>query len=168
VPIAQGPQLAARSAPADGHTVDGISCLAGEQLVFHIHAHLTVFAGGLPRQIPGGIGIVDPQSSPAPGGAFVSNGSCFYWLHTHAADGIVHIESPVRRIYTLGDFFDIWGQALNRNRIGPLRGPVVAFYNRQRFLGDPRQIPLTAHAQIQLEIGRPIVAPASITFPSGL
>jgi hypothetical protein len=45
---------------------------------------------------------------------------------------------------------------------------VVAFYNRQRFLGDPRQIPLTAHAQIQLEIGRPIVAPASITFPAGL
>ena len=29
------------------------------------------------------------------------------WLHTHAADGIVHIESPVDRTYTLGNFFDV-------------------------------------------------------------
>jgi hypothetical protein len=168
VVIAPGPPLAPPSAPADGHAVDGISCLAGEQVVFHIHAHLTVFVNGAARQIPGGIGIVDPQSTPSPAGAFVSNGGCFYWLHTHAADGILHIESPVRRIYALGDFFDIWGQALSANRIGPLRGPVTAFYNGRRFHPDPRQIPLTAHAQIQLEIGRRTVAPVSITFPWGL
>jgi hypothetical protein len=168
VPIPDGPQLAAASAPADGHSVDGISCLAGEQLVFHIHVHLTVFIDGSARQVPGGIGIVAPQSASTPDGAFVANGSCFYWLHTHAADGIVHIESPVRRIYTLGDFFDIWGQALSADRIGSARGAVVAFYNGRRYARDPRQIPLSAHAQIQLEIGRPPAAPVSITFPPGL
>jgi hypothetical protein len=31
-----------------------------------------------------------------------------------------------------------------------------------------RNIPLTAHAQIQLEVGTPLVAPVSITWPSGL
>jgi hypothetical protein len=50
-----------------------------------------------------------------------------YWLHTHAADGIIHIESPIRRIYTLGDFFDVWGEQLGPNQVGTLRGPVVAF-----------------------------------------
>ena len=39
---------------------------------------------------------------------------------------------------------------------------------RSVFQGDPRNIPLTAHAQIQLEVGTPLIAPESITFPSGL
>jgi hypothetical protein len=34
----------------------------------------------------------------------VAGGSCFMWLHTHAADGIVHIESPVTRTFTLVAF----------------------------------------------------------------
>jgi hypothetical protein len=38
----------------------------------------------------------------------------------------------------------------------------------RRYLGNPRDIPLLAHAQIQLDVGRPLVAPESIEFPSGL
>jgi hypothetical protein len=36
------------------------------------------------------------------------------------------------------------------------------------YRGNPRSIPLTAHAQIQLEVGGPLVAPVSITWPGGL
>jgi hypothetical protein len=168
VPVPAGPELAAPAAPTDGHTVDGISCLAGEQLAFHIHAHLTLFMDGASRHIPGGVGIIAPQATRTSDGPFVSGGSCFYWLHTHAPDGIIHIESPIRRTYTLGDFFDIWGEQLGPNQVGTLRGPVVVFYNGLRYRSDPREVPLTAHAQIQLEIGRPVVAPARITFPPGL
>jgi hypothetical protein len=32
----------------------------------------------------------------------------------------------------------------------------------------PRGIPLLAHAQIQLDVGRPLVAPETIDFPPGL
>jgi hypothetical protein len=45
---------------------------------------------------------------------------------------------------------------------------VVAIYNGQVFQGDPRNIPLTAHAQIKLEVGTPLVAPEKIAFPAGL
>jgi hypothetical protein len=45
---------------------------------------------------------------------------------------------------------------------------VVAIYNGKVFQGNPRFIPLTAHAQIQLEVGTPLVAPETITFPNGL
>ena len=96
------------------------------------------------------------------------SGTCFYWLHTHAADGIIHIESPVHRTYTLGNFFDEWGQPLSTSQVGPASGHVVAIYNGQVYQGNPRDIPLTAHAQIQLEVGTPLVAPEQITFPSGL
>ena len=94
--------------------------------------------------------------------------NCFYWLHTHAADGIIHIESPVQRTFTLGDFFDEWGQPLGPDQVGPATGHVVAIYNGQVYQGNPRDIPLTKHAQIQLEVGTPLIAPDSITFPSGL
>ena len=93
---------------------------------------------------------------------------CFMWLHTHAADGIIHTESPVERTYTLGEFFDIWGQPLDRNQAGPVRGRVTALFNGHVFTGSPREIPLLAHAQIQLEVRRPLVVPERITFPQGL
>jgi hypothetical protein len=169
VPIPAAPSLARPSAPASGRGVDGISAAAAEQLAFHIHAHLTVFVAGSPRQIPYGIGIAPPlEVEPTPQGPFAAGGSAFFWLHTHAADGIVHIESPIERTYTLGNFFDIWSEPLGRQRVGPATGRVTAFFDGRRYLGNPRDIPLLAHAQIQLDVGRPLVAPESIRFPRGL
>ena len=65
----------------------------------------------------------------------------------------------------LGELFDIWGQPLGASAVGPARGAVTAIVNRKVWTGDPRRIPLTAHAQIQLEVGRPLVAPQTIEFP---
>jgi hypothetical protein len=168
VPVPSGPALASTATVASGKTVDGISCNSSEQLVYHIHAHLTVFVNGAPRQVPAAIGIPGAQAENTPTGPFIATGTCFYWLHTHAADGIIHIESPVHRTYTLGDFFGIWGQPLGPGQVGPARGTVTALYNGQVYVGNPRNIPLEKHAQIQLEVGKPLISPASITFPNGL
>ena len=108
--------LAGTAGKATGQAVDGIACSTNEQTLFHIHAHLTVFVNGVARQIPAAIGIPGAQAQQTPQGPFIATGTCFYWLHTHAADGIIHIESPVHRTYTLGQFFDEWGQPL-----GPAR-----------------------------------------------
>jgi hypothetical protein len=140
-----------------GAPVDAITCNTSEQVVYHIHAHLTVFVGGIQQQVPFGVGIPGAAVQSTPQGAFVVSGSCFYWLHTHAADGIIHVESPDQRTFTLGQFFDIWGQALSPNQIGASKGAVVAFYDGEHYLADPRDIPLTAHANIQLDLGSPLV-----------
>jgi hypothetical protein len=169
VPIPQGPALAGTRLVAVGEQIDGIACQASEQVLFHIHAHLTIFVRGVARHVPAGIGIAPPyQVEATPQGAFVGGASCFMWLHTHAADGIIHTESPVQRTYRLGEFFDLWGQPLSRNRVGPAHGRVTALFNGQVFTGNPREIPLLAHAQIQLEVGRPLLAPEKIAFPQGL
>jgi hypothetical protein len=167
-PIPTAPDLASTSAGATAGSVDGVQCLGAEQLLFHIHAHLTVYVNGSARRIPYGIGIPGAQVQQTPAGPYVGGGSCFYWLHSHAADGIIHIESPVQRTFTLGDFFDVWGQKLNSTRVGPAAGRVTAIYNGQLYRANPRDIPLTAHAQIQLDVGRPLVGPVRIAFPSGL
>jgi hypothetical protein len=164
IPIPAAAILGPRDSPTLGKSIDGIKCERGEHLLFHIHAHLTIFVEGKARQVPYGIGIAPPlYGQNLPNGAIVSSGSCFSWLHTHAADGLIHIESPVQRTFTLGDFFDLWNQPLTRGRVGPAHGRVVAIYDGEVWRGDPRAIPLTRHAQIQLEVGNPLVAPERLT-----
>jgi hypothetical protein len=168
VPVPSSAPLAGTATSAGGQNVDGIGCQTAEQTLFHVHAHLTILVNGSPRQVPAGIGIPGAQAQDTAAGPFITSGNCFYWLHTHAADGVIHIESPVQRGYTLGQFFDEWGQPLGPDQVGQATGKVTAIYNGQVYQGDPRGIPLTAHAQIQLEVGTPLVSPVSITWPAGL
>jgi hypothetical protein len=164
VPIPGAAPLAGTASSATGQAVDGISCDTSEQTLFHIHAHLTIFVNGVAKQVPAAIGIPGAVAEQTSAGPFIGSGNCFYWLHTHAADGIVHIESPVQRTYTLGEFFDEWGQPLGTDQVGPARGHVTVIYNGRVFEGNPRNVPLTAHAQIQLEVGTPLIAPESISW----
>ena len=169
VPIPAGAALGRARVLTPGERIDGITCQAGEQVLFHIHAHLTIFVRGVARQVPAGVGIAPPHEvEETPQGAFIAGAPCFMWLHTHAADGIIHTESPIQRTYTLGDFFDIWGQRLDREHVGPAGGHVTALFDGHVFTGNPRGIPLLAHAQIQLDVGAPLVAPERIVFPQGL
>ena len=94
----------------------------------------------------------------------MGSGSCFYSLHTHAADGIIHIESPVQRAYTLSDFVDIWGGPLGPGQVGPVHGKVSAFYNGALYQDNPRNIPLGRYTQIQLDVGSPLIAPEKVSF----
>jgi hypothetical protein len=161
--------LAPRHSPGLNESVDGIKCQQSEQVLFHIHAHLAIFVNGKQRLVPYGIGIAPPLSGDkTAAGPFVTSGSCFSWLHTHTNDGIIHIESPVQRTYTLGNFFDIWNQPLSSVQVGPAHGTVTVFVNNQLYTGNPRDIPLLPQAQIQLDVGTPLIAPQSIKFPPGL
>ncbi|HXN03447.1 MAG TPA: hypothetical protein VN895_01310 [Candidatus Acidoferrum sp.] len=161
--------LAATDGQAQGQTVDGISCDTSEQVVYHIHAHLAVYTNGRPRIIPEGIGIVPPtQVVQTSAGPFVVAGTCFYWLHSHTVDGIIHVESPSQRVYTLGNYFDIWNQPLNSTQVGPAHGQVTAYVDGQPFTGDPRSIPLNPHTLIQLDVGTASPGPQPFTFPPGL
>jgi hypothetical protein len=152
---------------ATGQTIDGIQCQTQEQVLYHIHAHLAIYANGQPVTVPMGTGIPDPQVQNSTEGPFVASGDCFYWLHSHLVDGIIHVESPVQRTYTLGNWFDIWGEPLSTTRVAGHSGTVIAYVNGQRYDGDPRAIPLQAHSVIQLDVGTD-VAPKPYTFASGL
>jgi hypothetical protein len=164
VPVPSVPALAGTSAATAGQAIDAISCQTSEQTVFHIHTHLTIFVNGQQRQVPAGIGIPDAVAQQTQAGSFINSGSCFYWLHTHAADGIIHIESPVQRTYTLGEFFDEWGQPLGPSQAGPAHGKVTVIVNGQVFKGNPRDVPLGSHENLQLEVGTPLVAPVTINW----
>lgn len=163
---ATGPGVPVASANALPE-VNSISCDALESTVQHIHIHLAIFVNGQEEQVPLGIGIGQPwQVSDSSEGPFVNDGACFYWLHTHTEDGIVHIESPVRRRFTLGDFFDVWQMPLTESQIGQVQGQVITYVNGQRSSTAPRDVPLLAHARIQLDVGGD-VPPYQFDFPDG-
>jgi hypothetical protein len=164
VPVPSAPALAGTSAATAGQAIDGVSCDTSEQTLFHVHTHLTIFVNGQQRQVPAGIGIPGAVAAQAQAGPFVDSGSCFYWLHTHAADGIIHIESPVQRTYTLGEFFDEWGQPLGPSQAGPARGKVTVIVNGQVFKGNPRDAPLGSRENLQVDVGTPLVAPETINW----
>jgi hypothetical protein len=164
--VAGSALLAPTGDAAQSGPVDGISCETSEQLLFHIHAHLAVYVDGHPKLIPAGVGIGPPLDFDDTG--FVVGGSCFSWLHTHDESGVIHIESPVQRTYTLGNFFDVWGQPLSATQVGPAKGAVTAYVDGEPFTSDPTTIPLDAQSVIQLDVGTPLVAPQSFTFPAGL
>jgi hypothetical protein len=125
--------------------IDGIRCQE-ERLESHYHAHLTLLRDGRKVTVPAFIGI-DQQHQ------------CLYWLHTHDTSGIVHIESPDARTYTLGQFFDIWGRPLSATRAGPLRGDLKVFVGTKRISGDPSRLVLHAHDVITIEQGREVPPP---------
>lgn len=166
LPIVAGEPLGAPGYVRPGGVVNGITCRKGEKFVFHVHAHLALFVDGKERQIPPGIGVAPPLTfEPRPNNqSYVTDGACFGWLHTHTPDGGIHIEAPYQRAFTLGDFFDVWGQPLGRDRLGTSRGKVTAFYEGKPYLGNPRDIPLGWHSRIALSIGDPVVRPRDIAF----
>jgi len=165
-PLETGPNLAPAASPAPGQTVDGIECQLNEQVAFHIHSRLTIFVNGKPEKVPYGVGIANPKLDPGSAVPFVGGGDCFSWLHTHAADGVIHIESPTQRTYTLGNFFDIWSQPLSSTQVGPAKGNVTALVDGKVWTGDPRDIPMHEHTQIQLDVGHPLVGAVNIPSSS--
>jgi len=132
-------------------------------VVLHSHQHLDIYIDGQPVLVPTNIGI------DAATGTLSA-------LHTHDATGIIHVESPVQRDFTLGELFDVWAVRLTATCIGgECAGSgrsLTVFVNAQPVSGDPRSIPLLAHDEIVLALGTqaelPNPMPASYPFPGGL
>jgi len=146
---------------ADGTPRDGMSCLGSEGASEHIHMYLAVYIDGIQYQVPGGTGIV--------------NSTCFYPLHVHTDSGdenIIHEESPNNDTYTLGAFFDIWGQPLSRTKALNYTADAthkLVFVtidgngHKTTVTGNPLDIKLSEHETIYILYNSPNVTPTPFT-----
>lgn len=144
-------------APADASAAvaaAGLPMLRREGNVEHIHTHLDVLVDGAPVTVPANVGIDMRRRTISP-------------LHTHDASGVIHIESPVQRQFSLGEFFSEWLVSLSADNIGGLRagdGKVVrVFVNGTQRSGNPGTIMLGAHDEVAVVYG---TARADETVPS--
>jgi hypothetical protein len=138
------------AAGGQGSEVSGVGCIAA--VTRHFHAHVSLFVEGEQLAIPAGIGITDPVLRDG----YVVNGSCYYWLHTHDATGVIHIEPPDDAGYTLGQLFDVWGQPLDGTSVAGYAGELSVFVDGVRYDGDPREIVFASRKHISLQVGRPL------------
>jgi hypothetical protein len=164
LPMETGAFLAPATTTRLGAIVKGIQCEPMAQLAYTSYAHLQIYVRGHSRALPGGIGIVDENPVATQHGLIYSTHTCMYWLHTRAADGLVHVESPVARQFTLGDLFAVWNQPLSEHRVASARGPVTAYVNGRQWHRSPAAIPLREHAVIQLAVGRPAPAVLAVDW----
>ena len=146
-----------------GEPVAGIECgpMAGE--LYHIHVHLSLYVNGEQLAIPKAIGVTKPTASN--GFVIGTNGGCFYWVHTHDATGIIHVEPPTSVEVRLGPLFDLWGQPPSSTGVAGFNGDVTVFVDGKKYTDDPRGILFESHKQIALEVGTPIVTPDFYIFP---
>lgn len=152
-----GQLLSARLSAVD------LPALTAEGAAMHLHQHIDLFVRGVRRTIPASIGI-DAQNR------FIAE------LHTHDESGIVHVEAPRIRPFTLGQFFDVWGVRLTRSCLGGncagAKTRLLVWVNGKLWTGDPRRIVLRSHDQYAIVFGTidqvPKVLARSYDFPQGL
>lgn len=80
-----------------------VACLpSGHQnLAQHIHPAMMVTVNGMTEVIPANVGY---------------SGDCMAELHTHDADGVIHIETVTpTRSFTARDFFTVWARPYDRD-----------------------------------------------------
>jgi hypothetical protein len=150
--------VSAQYAHPRGQAIAGISCDELEGQRIHIHQHLAIYDHGRAVDVPYNVGR--PHDAP-----------CLYWLHTHTPDGIIHIEAPVNRSFTLGDFFDVWVQPLSRSEAAGAQlktGEAMRVWvDGKVYAGDPRAIKLGDHTDIVIEVGAPFITPKPFTAWNG-
>jgi len=78
-----------------------------DKMVMHIHPRIYIEMDGQTYMVPQYVGIVPSMWKDHSLDSYGMKGMAP--LHTHTNDGIIHVESNVKRDYTLGEFFDIWG-----------------------------------------------------------
>lgn len=111
-------------------------------LVLHIHPHLKIVVHGESIPIPANIGL-DPALWKDHSLAIYSDyprGESP--LHTHDTSGTIHVESTVKRDYTLGEFFNVWGVDFSGYKVvASVDGNPISDY-RNHVLKDGEQIEL--------------------------
>lgn len=143
--IAIGAVSALLYKPPEVQAISGVECHGAEVTNYHVHSHLDVFVDGQQQDVPSQIGIM---SSP----------HCLFWLHTHDASGTIHVEAPEQRVFTLGQFMDIWSQTHKDSKsfFDSVAGkPIKAYANGTEVQGDYRNIELKSRQQIVLAYGKP-------------
>lgn len=156
------PDTSSSSAPSSSEGIGNIKCETVERTTFHIHAHLDIFINGKPYTVPAQIGIVPDK--------------CLYWMHTHDETGVIHIESPEIRNFTLGQFFNIWNKKFNNtqifdNIVSNNKNITLSVYVNGNKVSsvDYRNIKLNSHDEIAIVYGKaPDIIPSSYHFPTGL
>jgi hypothetical protein len=169
IPIDDGRQIGNVFWPAGatatggrGQPIGGMSC-GGVPQGFHGHSHLSIIQNGAALAIPANIGIIAASTGQA---------ACDYPLHTHDLSGRLHMHATTPTVFTLGQFFTLWGQPLSRTNVAGITGlPLVVYITDANnaatttiYGGDLAAIQLIPHRHVVFQLGSAISALPNFTW----
>jgi hypothetical protein len=79
-----------------------LTCTTDMATEYHIHPELTIMLNGKEVVVPRNVGI-QPR--------------CMTSIHTHDEPHVLHVEAPVKRDFTLGDFFAVWQKDFSSTKL---------------------------------------------------
>ena len=128
----------------------GLECLAAPVETYHVHTHLSIFLNGEALAVPDHIGIVAPNGQ-----------QCIYAIHTHDKSGKIHVEAAAAGMFTLGQFFTLWGESLENTNVAELTGNPITVYSTDagvvsEVTGNWHDIELKSHREVTIVVGTPI------------
>jgi len=86
-------------------------------LLIHMHVTLKIIINNERVTVPKEVGIDPALYKTHVLDKYVPKKLGVYPLHTHDTSGVIHIESTVIRTFTLGQFFDVWGETFSEDCI---------------------------------------------------
>lgn len=69
---------------------------------YHIHPELSIVINGEEVVIPTNLGVGRTGMTA---------------IHTHDEKGVIHVEAPIKKDFTLGDFFAVWGKEFSSTKL---------------------------------------------------
>jgi len=69
---------------------------------YHIHPELSIIVNGTEVPIPLNLGVKATGMTA---------------IHTHDEKGVIHVEAPIKKDFTLGDFFAVWGKDFSNTKL---------------------------------------------------
>lgn len=79
-----------------------LTCTSDMATQFHVHPVLKIVVNGKEQKMPANIGV---------------RPNCMNSLHTHDDSGVIHVEAPEKRDFTLSDFFAVWQKTFSKDQI---------------------------------------------------
>lgn len=130
--------------------IDGVQCDEMATYGFRGEAHMDIFIDGKPQTVPSNIGIM--------------NGTCKYWINTGNTGGIINIEAPEQRQFSLSQLIDVWK---GTSSLPPPGSPAI-FIDGKKAASDLNDTILPQNGEVVLVYGKaPSIIPDSYQFPSG-
>jgi hypothetical protein len=158
-PIGRGPRF---DPPVSG----AVTGRCRRQLGARKGVHIELFAADRVVILAEGIDTRPPRVFSA---GRLSRARCYGDLVTIDPTGVVLVRPRLH--LNMSELFRAWGQPLSRTRLASFStaaGRQVAVYVDGRpWSGSPRNVPLTAHAEIVLEVGPHVPPHITYMFPPG-
>lgn len=79
-----------------------LTCTTDMATEFHIHPELVIMMNGQEVLVPQDLGVT-PE--------------CMTAIHTHKEKNVLHVEAPVQKDFTLGDFFAVWQKDFSKSKL---------------------------------------------------